>query len=66
MPAEVVASLGAAGFGEPLAGKGLGQMAQRAHAHAMVVSMQVLAAITAVLAFVSAAIAWTTQPGRKP
>ena len=61
MAADVVVSLGAAGFGEPLAGKGLGQRAQEAHA--MVVSMEVLAAITAVLALVSAAIAWTTQPG---
>ena len=44
MAADLAVSLGAAGFGEPLAGKGLGQTAQEAHA--MVVSMQVLAAIT--------------------
>ena len=65
MPADVVASLQAAGFGEPLAGKGLGHAAQTAHAHAMVVTMQVLAMITAVLSLMSAAIAWTTQSGRR-
>ena len=65
MPEDVVASLQAAGFGEPLAGKGLGQVAQMAHAHAMVVTMQVLAMITAVLSLMSAAIAWTTQSGQR-
>ncbi|HSG94598.1 MAG TPA: MFS transporter, partial [Afifellaceae bacterium] len=61
MPADVTAPLRAAGFGEPLAGRSLGQAAHDAHAHAMVVSMQVLAAITVVLSLMSAAIAWATQ-----